>query len=136
MPFGKNKKLSGPRPKKKKVVRIEEEPEESPTIEEDGGGAEEHVAANNMENIGGNGGAACEVPNSPGKLLREEAKDIWKEAVADTVQYQQKLADALREEKMRQRLREAKIKRWDAAEKRKQPPSAVMQMDRAYKTTK
>ena len=98
-----------------------------------GGGAEEHVAANNMENIGGNGGAACEVPNSPGKLLREEAKEIWKEAVADTVQYQQKLADALREEKMRQRLREAKWKRWNAAEKRKEPPSATLQLERAYK---
>ena len=41
MPFGTNKRLSGPRPKKKKVVRIEEEPEELPSIQEDAGGAEE-----------------------------------------------------------------------------------------------
>ena len=41
MPFGKNKRLSVPRPKKKKVVRIEEEPEEEPLTEKSAAGAQE-----------------------------------------------------------------------------------------------
>ena len=136
MPFGKNKKLSGPRPKKKKFVRVEEEPEEVPSIEEDANGAEEHVAENDKENMGSSGSGArqaCVGPDSPGKLQRAEAEADWRFALEAAAKSARQLMEAESEHRMRARLRAAKMKRWDAAERRKEKPSAVLQLERAYK---
>ena len=80
MPFGKNKKLSAPRPKKKKVVLIVEEPEEAFEEEES-----EAAAANPSSTTDTKDSviSSLAVPESPGKLLREEASQLNDNAVHD-----------------------------------------------------
>ena len=128
MGFGKNKRLAAPRPKKKKVEAREEA----------------IMAASENENTQEN---ACEdaevssqpakcaaLPASPGRLKRtqqaaEELEDLFLEYyVRDELS-----SDADKELSVHQRLYDAKMRRIDEAQRRKQRGSAFGELERIYK---
>jgi hypothetical protein len=71
---------------------------------------------------------------SPGKALREEAAEDTARAVDEVEEATvvvRKAEAALTREK---RLREERNRRWEAAERRKEPPPAWLQLERLYKS--
>jgi len=130
MPFGKNKKLSAPRPKKKKVVLIVEEPEEAFEEEES-----EAAAANPSSTTDTKDSviSSLAVPESPGKLLREEASQLNDDAVHDMCEAENVAQEADTQLQIALRLYKVKMKRLDVYERKKSRYSPYTHLDRIYK---
>ena len=123
--------LAKARPNKKKVVLIAEEPEQAFEEEESEAAASNPSATNDTKDSVISSSAVCE---SPGKLLREEAADDYNFACEEAAAADMVTIEALAELKGEQRLYEAKMKRWEAAERRKVRPSAISQLEKLYKS--
>jgi hypothetical protein len=123
MPFGKNKALAMPRPKKTKVAAREEAPENT----DDTGitGVEVPLPV-----------PACpEQPlaPSPGRLKRKHAQDECDELRIEFLAAQELDADASKELTMQERLYEAKMKRIDKSQAGKRHGSPFGELERIYK---
>ena len=131
MPFGKNKKLSAPRPKKTKVQAREEESEEA---EEDGFDEE---LANDAENK--DPAKPAPIPDaqpapSPHRLKVEAAEEELLELQAEYEVREEISQQADAQLATAQRLYDAKMRRLDARQrKRKQDGSPFVELERIYK---
>ena len=130
--FGKRKSAVGmPRPKKKKVVLLEEESEELPMAADDNGAEDGVPSPTDIKELELEPPA---VPESPGKQQRLEAEDDYKFACEEASVAAVVLAEQKSKLLCAERLYQAKMKRWDAAERRKERPSAILQLERLYKS--
>jgi hypothetical protein len=130
MPYGKNKRLSAPRPKKKKVEAREDAVHEAITSND----PNEHIEDGQT--------LACAAPApasdatlapSPGRAKRQAAEVELDELRISFLLDEELNADAERELNMHERLYEAKMKRVDDAQKRKkQRGCPIRQMERIY----
>ena len=73
-------------------------------------------------------------PESPGKRLRDEAAERTALAAGRLGMAETELRKAEAAFKREERLDEERTKRWWRAETAREPPSAVTQMDRAYRS--
>ena len=120
-----------PRPKKKKVVLLEEEPEELLMSKDDDTAKDEVPSPTDVTKLEPEPQA---VPESPGKRQRLEAEDDYKFACEEASVAAVVLAEQKSKFLCAERLYQAKMKRWDAAERRKERPSAILQLERLYKS--
>ena len=74
------------------------------------------------------------VPESPGKQQRLEAADDYKFACEEASVAAVVLAEQKSKQLCAEHLYQAKMKRWDAAERRKERPSAILQLEKLYKS--
>ena len=130
MPFGKNKRLSAPRPKKKKVEAREDAEYEALTS---------NVAVEHAEDVGALSSLApapasdVKLAASPGRAKRQAAEAELDELYATWLVDEETMAEADKELSMQERLYAAKMKRIDEAQKRKkQRGSAIGQLERIY----
>ena len=122
-----------PRPKKKKVVLLEEEPEEL-LMSKDDDTAKDEVPSASPTDVTKLEPEPQAVPESPGKRQRLEAEDDYKFACEEASVAAVVLAEQKSKLLCAERLYQAKMKRWDAAERRKERPSAILQLERLYKS--
>ena len=126
MPFGKNKKLSMPRAKKKK-----REPLETINLINNDTGI---TGAQSPARVGGDLVDLVEdAPSSPGLQLRQEAKQRKLEACVELEVAQAALKKAEERLSVERRLFSIKVDRLDAGEKRKKKPSPAGVLNRGYK---
>ena len=123
--------LAKARPKKQKVVLIAEEPEEASEEQKIAAVASDLSATNDTKDSVTSSSAVLESPN---KQLREEAADDYKFACEEASVAAVVLAEQKSKLLCAERLYQAKMKRWDAAERRKERPSAILQLEKLYKS--
>jgi hypothetical protein len=129
--FGKARNRIGmPKAKKKKVVLVDEEAEDVGTNIFDEAVEEERTRSTDVieqEPV------SVDVPESPGKQKRAAAASDLEFALNAAAECRVELSMALADLEVHERLQQVKFKRWDAAEKKKERPSALSQLEKMYK---
>lgn len=122
-----------PRAKKKKVV-VEARGADVVTNNSGTTAIDEESGENVGEELEGPGEARPESPELTEKELRKEMTAAVKEMRKLVVEAQLELRKAEAEERLEVRRDEERRIRWDAAEKRSEPPPAYLQVERCYKS--
>ena len=130
MPFGKNKRLSAPRPKKKKVEAREDAEYKTLTSNV----ANEHVEDDDAHSsIAPAPASDAKLASSPGRAKRQAAEAELTELYETWLVDEEMFTQAENELSMQERLYAAKMRRIDEAQKRKkQRGSAIGQLERIY----
>jgi hypothetical protein len=127
MGFGKNKRLSAPRPKKKKV----EAREEAIMAASENENPQEIACEDAEVSIHP---AKCAGPRaSPGGIKRKQAEEELEDLYVEYYVRDELSSDADKELSVHQRLYDAKMRRIDEAQRRKQRGSAFGELERIYK---
>ena len=131
-PFGKRKShLSVPRPKKAKVPVARPQRSEQ-ILASTGSTAKEEASASTLVEQGGGPGESSDEDEDP--ALRKQADQLVKWARAAKVAAAVDVRKAEAELRHEQRRQEERMQRWDAAERRSEPPPAYLQLERVYKS--
>ena len=127
MGFGKNKRLAAPRPKKKKV----EAREEAIMAASENENPQENVCED-AEVISQPAKCAA-LPASPGRHKRKQAEEELEDLCIEYYMRDELSSDADKELSVHQRLYDAKMRRIDEAQRRKQRGSSFGELERIYK---